>query len=96
MAVPRSVLNAIRGRSTEVEDWPRTEDFDGNILSGAPSTRRKYFYSPDLIPAERLENILRLMTVPTEWNQSLTLLHVHTQGKCLGNYTLRFSFRLWC
>ena len=81
MAVPRSILNTLRGQSDDAKDWPRTEDFDGNILSAVPSTRRTYFYSPDLIPAERLENILRLMTVPTEWNQSLTLLHIHTQGK---------------
>ena len=83
MAVPRSILNSTRGRSDATKDWPRTEDFDGNILSAAPSTQRTYFYSPDRIPAERLENILRLMTVPTEWNQSLTLLHVHTQGTVL-------------
>ena len=89
MAVTRSVLNSIRSRSTETTDYPVTEDWDGNILRMETSKKITYYYSPDAIPAGRLEVLLRLMTIPREWNQSLTLLHQHTQ--CKWDYLYSFN-----
>ena len=79
----RSILNSIRSKSADTTDYPVTEDWDGNILDTVPSKKAIYYYSPDAIPAGRLEVLLRLMTVPREWNQSLTLLHQHTQGNLI-------------
>ena len=89
----RSVLNASRGQSTTAQETPFTEDWDGNILAAEASQKYTFFYSPDAIPAERLENLLKLMTVPSEWHMSLTLLHQHTQGKKTKSYKIYKNYK---
>ena len=58
-----------------------TEDWDGNIMNLQPTTGIVYYYNTGAIPAQRIENTLRVIVVQTQWHQALMQFHFACQGK---------------
>lgn len=57
---------------------PDSRDEDGNIISTDPMELRHYYYNTGLIPSDRFEELLRLMT--KDHHQALMLYHQLVQG----------------
>ena len=57
------------------------EDWDGNIMDNRTCDGDIYEYNVANIPANQIEAILRVITVPSEWHQAILLFHFASQGK---------------
>ena len=83
-AVTRTYLDASRYVKSTTE-LPCEEDLAGNIMSNSTTATTIFGYNTAEIPAFRLENLLKLITVPEQVHQALLLFHQQTQG---SNYKM--------
>ena len=91
MATTQTALNA--SRCWQEKRTVMTEDWDGNIMDVRTVDGDIYYYDCGKIPAYRIEGLLRAITVPTEWHQSILMFHFAAQGKYKINYVYKTNFK---